>query len=167
MKSKNKKIGRFDIKIIKNNDIIYNAFDIVINMLYKIINEVNDNISQPFSIEYNGNNSIRKVNVVNNDLFMSMFGQYIEYIKKCNEYVYILYTKKITKHIINTLVDDVNDLIKDIMYKNVGNIFPMFPECIGYVYKEYSSLPLLCKPREYLVINENILINYLKNKINT
>ena len=89
----------------------------------------------------------------------------IEYIKQCNEYVYILYTKKITKHIINTLVDDVNSLIKDIMYKNGGNIFPMFPECIGYVYKKYSLLPL-CKPREYLVINENILINYLKNKIN-
>ena len=82
MKSKNKKIGRFDIKIIKNNDIIYDAFDIVINMLYQIINETDNNISQPFSIEYNGDDSIRKVNVVNNDLFMSMFGEYIEYIKK-------------------------------------------------------------------------------------
>lgn len=167
MNSKNKKIGRFDIKIIRNNDIVYDAFDIVINMLYKIINEVDTiNHENPFSIEYDSDNSIRKINVVNNDLFMSMFGQYIEYIKKCNEYIYILYTKKITKHIINTLVDDVNVLIKDIMYKNGGNIFPMFPECIGYVYKEYSSLPL-CKPRDYLVINENILINYLKNKINT
>lgn len=166
MNSKNKKIGRFDIKIIRNNDIVYDAFDIVINMLYKIINEVDTiNHENPFSIEYNSDKSIRKVNVVNNDLFMSMFGQYIEYIRKCNEYIYILYTKKITKHIINTLVDDVNVLIKDIMYKNGGNIFPMFPECIGYVYKEYSSLPL-CKPRDYLVINENILINYLKNKIN-
>lgn len=167
MKSKNKKIGRFDIKIIRNNDIVYDAFDIVINMLYQIINEVDNKYhDNPFSIEYNDDKSIRKINVVNNDLFMSMFGQYIEYIKKCNESIYILYTKKITKHIINTLVDDVNVLIKDIMYKNGGNIFPMFPECIGYVYKEYSSLSL-CKPRDYLVINENILINYLKNKINT
>ena len=165
MKSKNKKIGRFDIKIIKNNDIMYDAFDIVINMLYQIINEVDSNVSQLFSIEYNDDKSIRRINIVNNDLFMSIFGQYIEHIKKCNDYVYILYTKKITKHIINTLVDDVNSLIKDIMYKNGGNIFPMFPECIGYVYKEYSLLPL-CKPREYLVINENVLINYLKNKIN-
>lgn len=166
MNSKNKKIGRFDIKIIRNNGIVYDAFDIVINMLYQIINEVDYRYhDNPFSIEYNSDKSIRKINVVNNDLFMSMFGEYIEYIKKCNEYVYILYTKKTTKHIINTLVDDVNDLIKDIMYKNGGNIFPMFPECIGYVYKEYSSLPL-CKPRDYLVINENVLINYLKNKIN-
>ena len=165
MKSKNKKIGRFDIKIIKNNDIMYDAFDIVINMLYQIINEVDSNVSQLLSIEYNDDKSIRRINIVNNDLFMSIFGQYIEHIKKCNDYVYILYTKKITKHIINTLVDDVNSLIKDIMYKNGGNIFPMFPECIGYVYKEYSLLPL-CKPREYLVINENVLINYLKNKIN-
>lgn len=136
-------------------------------MLYQIINEVDNKYhDNPFSIEYNSDKSIRKINVVNNDLFMSMFGQYIEYIKKCNEYVYISYTKKITKHIINTLVDDVNILIKDIMYKNGGNIFSMFPECIGYVYKEYSSLSL-CKPRDYLVINENVLINYLKNKINT
>ena len=69
MNSKNKKIGRFDIKIIRNNDIVYDAFDIVINMLYQIINEVDNRYhDNPFSIEYNSDKSIRKINIVNNDL---------------------------------------------------------------------------------------------------
>lgn len=163
--------GRFLITKVKSemindnieifDDLLLKLFDIVKLARMKDYND--DNV--PFHFEFDPNGTLKSVKITDNDKFNELFGTKINIIKLFNSCVKISCNNQYLNYMLE-MVDDKKLLKREVMKLFGGNLFPMFPECVGYIYNLYYSSLLQFKPHEYLHIDENYLLKYFKYKLN-
>ena len=179
--------GRFNITKIRSDDInekitsmnvnaelpknVYEIFDNVILNIFEMTEQVySENIDEnnlPFHFEFNTNGTLQSVNIRNYEMFNEFFESKINILNLCNSNVKL--PSSINNEHLNFvigLVNDTNLLKYEIMRLFGGNLFPMFPECVGYVYNLYSSSLLKFEPHEFLRIDEYSILKYFKYKLN-
>lgn len=162
--------GRFFITKVKseimNDDI--EIFDDFMLKLFDIIRRArlgyNDE-NVPFHFEFDPNGTLESVKLIDNDKFNKLFGSKINTIKLFNSCVNISCNNQHLNYMME-IVDDKNLLKHEVMKLLGGNLFPMFPECVGYIYNLYCSSLLQFQPHEYLCIDENCLLKYFRYKLN-
>lgn len=150
---------------------VYEIFDNLILNIFEMTKQVySENINEnnlPFHFEFNSNGTLQSVNIRNYEMFNEFFESKINILNLCNSNVKL--PSSINNEHLNFvigLVNDVNLLKHEIMKLFGGNLFPMFPECVGYVYNLYSSSLLKLEPHEFLRIDECSILKYFKYKLN-
>lgn len=170
--------GRFYITKTKTNENTENIndfeyfnyiIDSVVLELFNMIKQVNvDNQAQnslPLDFEFDTNGNLQNVTISDVNLFNKHFESKINILQKYNQLVKLTYKSEYIKYILD-FVDDINLFKRDIMKTFGGNLFPMFPECVGYIYNLYSISLLKFEPHEFFMIDECIILKYIKQKLN-
>ena len=163
------KSGRFLITKTKCDEADDNEiFDVFMLKLFDIVRQVylgcyNEEV--PFYFEFETDGTLKSAKLKDSERFNELFGSKINMLKLYNSRVKILCNNQYLNYMIK-MVDDENLLKCEIMKLLGGNLFPMFPECIGFVYNLYYSSLLKFDPHEFLKIDENCLLKYFKYKIN-
>lgn len=163
--------GRFFITKVKSEIIGDNVeiFDDLLLKLFDIVKQAflkdHDDENLPFRFEFNPNGTLESVKLTDNNKFNKLFGSKINMIKSFNSCVKISCNNQYLNYMME-MVDDKSLLKQEVMKLFGGNLFPMFPECVGYIYNLYHSSLLQFKPHEYLYIDENCLLKYFRYKLN-
>lgn len=143
--------------------------DSVVLELFNMIKQVYaDSSTQnllPLDFEFDTNGNLQNVTISDVSLFNKHFESKINILQKYNQLVKLTYKSEYIKYILD-FVDDINLFKRDIMKTFGGNLFPMFPECVGYIYNLYSISLLKFEPHEFFMIDECIILKYIKQKLN-
>ena len=159
---------------ISNKNINYFEYfnyiiDSVVLELFNMIKQVYaDSSTQnllPLDFEFDTNGNLQNVTISDVSLFNKHFESKINILQKYNQLVKLTYKSEYIKYILD-FVDDINLFKRDIMKTFGGNLFPMFPECVGYIYNLYSISLLKFEPHEFFMIDECIILKYIKQKLN-
>ena len=166
--------GRFFItkvnsEIMDDDDDDIEIFDDFMLKLFDVIRRARlegyDDENVPFHFVFDPNGTLESVKLTDNNKFNELFGSKINIIKSFNSCVKISCNNQHLNYMME-IVDDKNLLKHEVMKLLGGNLFPMFPECVGYIYNLYYSSLLQFKPHEYLYIDENCLLKYFRYKLN-
>lgn len=118
-------------------------------------------------IEY-VNNLPSKVFISDSSLFNKTYGESIEIL---NKYDYNNVKFKLNNNEFEEvlkLFENENDLKKKIHEHFGGNVFYMFPACVGYaLFKYVNSLIKINEPHELTHIDSETLTSYIKHKLMT
>ena len=155
--------GRFNIAIVKTIDeSLFKDFDEFILKLHRVV--TNKESVTPFKLEFNKFGDLVHVVVTDKTLFNDEFGPYMKMLHKCNKRVRIGPCGEVLENIIAGLHCIVDSLECNIIKTYGGNVFPMFPECVGYVYKLFTYFGG-SDPHEYLEIDSDDVVRYLREKL--
>lgn len=159
-----KHIGKFNIKKIKkcNSPSTLNELTHSIQRILAIIDEevkiTRTEALLPIhslALKYEFNPSGELIHVTVNDAqtFNSLFSTLIETIKRLEDCISIAFSNSENENLLNALFN-ISELKRNTMLYYGGNMFSMFPPCVGYVYntKNYT-----------LIINESEVLSYLKS----
>ena len=155
------------ISNININDFEYFNYiiDSVVLELFNMIKQVNvDNRIQnslPLEFEFDTNGNLQNVTIGDASLFNKHFESKINILQKYNQLVKLTYKSEYIKYILD-FVDNINLFKRDVMKTFGGNLFPMFPECVGYIYNLYSMSLLKFEPHEFFMIDECVILKYIK-----
>lgn len=163
------KSGRFFITKLKCDETNYNEFfDSFMLKLFDIVRQVylgcyDEEV--PFYFEFETDGTLKSAKLKDVEQFNELFGSKINMLKLYNSRVKILCNNQYLNYMIK-MVDNENLLKCEIMKMFGGDLFPMFPECVGYVYNLYQSALIKFDPHEFFSIDECCLLKYFKYKIN-
>ena len=156
--------GRFSITVVNHE----NEKDVVIQTLDNVVTNIIDNYrdaNYPLSIEFNANVPTL-VTIKNKTAFNKLFKTSIEVLNKFD-------VNSVEFKIQNNEFDNVLNLIEDkcklkenILNWGGGNLFYMFPSCVGFAFMQYyDSLLRFDAPHELLCIDSDTLKKYIKDKL--
>lgn len=157
-------------KNINESEYFNYIIDSVVLELFNKIKQVyvdssTENSENSLHFDFDSNGNLQNVIIKDVNLFNKHFGSKINILQKYNQLVKLTYISEHIKYILD-FVDDINLFKRDIMKTFGGNLFPMFPECVGYIYNLYSMSLLKFEPHEFFMIDESIILKYIKQKLN-
>ena len=136
------KSGRFFITKLKCDEVDENEiFDTFMLKLFDTVRRVylgcyDEEV--PFYFEFETDGTLKSAKLKDSERFNELFSSKINMLKMYNSRIEILCNNQYLNYMIK-MVDDKNLLKREIMKLFGGDLFPMFPECVGYVYNLYHS----------------------------
>lgn len=159
-----KHIGKFNIKKIKKCG-SPSALQELLSLIHKIIDIISEEInfsrtesllpihSLALKYEFDTSGKLVKASINDERTFSSLFSEYVERIRQLEDCISINFSNIENEKLFNTIFN-IPELKHNVMLHYGGNVFSMFPPCVGYVYETKN---------ETLMIEESEIINYVKS----